>query len=101
MEKSQRADGSSKPSSGGRPANPLTSVSPVDSERTLFELPEQLSPGILSVLLDGLIEYIAQYNGVTFRDVPLRTFRGKYVGLYFGSVDGLACRNFVDRLRAF
>lgn len=63
----------------------------------LAELPQQLSPAILGVLLDGLIEY----NGVTFRDVPLRTFRGKIVGLYFASIDGEGCSAFVDRLRAF
>lgn len=60
-------------------------------------LPRQLSPTILSVLLDDLVEY----NGISYRTVPLRTFRGKYIGLYFGSVGDARCEQFLEQLRGF
>lgn len=61
------------------------------------KLPQQLSPATLAILLEDLIEY----NGISYRNVPLRTFRGKYIGLYFGAIENPRCEGFLEHLRGF
>jgi len=65
--------------------------------KVLHALPKQLTPAILSLLLQDLIEF----NGITYRPVPLRTFREKYIGLYFGTADSPSCNSFLRHLREF
>mmetsp|Transcript_48405 Transcript_48405/g.87599 ORF Transcript_48405/g.87599 Transcript_48405/m.87599 type:complete len:1103 (-) Transcript_48405:169-3477(-) len=69
----------------------------VSSAADINSLPRQLSPKMLGVLLEDLVEY----NGISYRTVPLRTFRGKYIGLYFGSVGDARCEQFLEQLRGF
>jgi len=75
----------------GRPNDPLPWKS------TAQGLPRQLSASMLGILLIDLVEY----NGVATRTVPLRTFRGKYIGLYFGVIENSRCEQFLEQLRAF
>ena len=60
-------------------------------------VPKQLSPALLDVLLQELTEY----NGVDYGQVPLQTFRDKYVGLYFATAQDPGCVSFLWELKAF
>eukprot|EP00929_Paragymnodinium_shiwhaense_P023689 TRINITY_DN14778_c0_g1_i1.p1 TRINITY_DN14778_c0_g1~~TRINITY_DN14778_c0_g1_i1.p1 ORF type:complete len:1291 (-),score=344.91 TRINITY_DN14778_c0_g1_i1:122-3994(-) len=66
------------------------------TERTPPGVPKQLGPAILSVLLDDLVEF----NGVSFREVPIGTFRERYVGLYFARWSNKRCQEFTEVLRS-
>lgn len=70
---------------------------PTASLEKTHRVTKQLSPSVLVVLLEDLMEY----NGISFRRVPPRTFREKYIGLYFGVASSERCRRFLQHLKAF
>eukprot|EP00927_Polykrikos_kofoidii_P044257 TRINITY_DN38272_c0_g1_i1.p1 TRINITY_DN38272_c0_g1~~TRINITY_DN38272_c0_g1_i1.p1 ORF type:complete len:1234 (+),score=173.96 TRINITY_DN38272_c0_g1_i1:163-3864(+) len=60
-------------------------------------LPRQMDSAMLHILLEDLIEF----NGVSYRAVPMSSFREKYVGLYFATLDDEKSSTFLERLKAY
>eukprot|EP00929_Paragymnodinium_shiwhaense_P036145 TRINITY_DN19419_c0_g1_i1.p1 TRINITY_DN19419_c0_g1~~TRINITY_DN19419_c0_g1_i1.p1 ORF type:complete len:1103 (+),score=230.12 TRINITY_DN19419_c0_g1_i1:125-3433(+) len=109
LERLQKANSSYEEDEDGRDA---ASLDPADEDvrhmptiikKTLAEsdpyrrLPRQLSTAVL----DGLLQDLLEYNGITFNLVPSPTFRDKYVGLYFGKYQDAPCEDFVQQLKQF